>query len=75
MESDVEFGIFEMGMNHLGEIEPLSKLAKPDLAIITNVYPVHIEFFKNEEEIALAKSEIFSGLSHGGIALIKIKIA
>lgn len=68
--ADCEYGIFEMGMNHLGEIEPLSKLAKPHLAIITNVGPAHIENFKNEEEIALAKSEIFCGLVEGGIALI-----
>jgi len=67
---DCAYGIFEMGMNHLNEIEPLSRLARPHLAIITNVGPVHIEFFKNEEEIALAKSEIFSGLLPSGIALI-----
>lgn len=67
---DCDFGIFEMGMNHANEIEPLSKLARPHLAIITNVGPVHIEFFKNEEEIALAKSEIFLGLEAGGFALI-----
>ena len=48
-----------MGMNHIGEITPLTELVRPDLAIITNVFPVHIEFFKDEEEIALAKSEIF----------------
>lgn len=68
--ADCKFGIFEMGMNHLGEIEPLSKLAKPDLAIITNVEPVHIEYFKDEEEIALAKSEIFSGLTDDGKILL-----
>jgi UDP-N-acetylmuramoyl-tripeptide--D-alanyl-D-alanine ligase len=68
--ADCEYGIFEMGMNHLNEIEPLSKLTKPHLAIITNVGPVHIENFKNEEEIALAKSEIFCGLTEDGIALI-----
>lgn len=70
LTSDCDFGIFEMGMNHLNEIEPLSRLARPHLAIITNVGPVHIEFFKNEEEIALAKSEIFAGLENDGIALI-----
>jgi UDP-N-acetylmuramoyl-tripeptide--D-alanyl-D-alanine ligase len=68
--SNCDYGIFEMGMNHLGEINPLSKLTKPHLAIITNVGPVHIEFFKNEEEIALAKSEIFSGLVNSGSILI-----
>lgn len=70
MPIDCEYGIFEMGMNHPGEIEPLSKLAKPHIAIITNVGPVHIEFFKDEQEIALAKSEIFLGLQAGGLALI-----
>lgn len=67
---DCEYGIFEMGMNHLGEIALLSNLAKPHLAIITNVGPVHIENFRNEEEIAIAKSEIFSGLTKEGIVLI-----
>lgn len=67
---DCDYGIFEMGMNHPGEIEPLSKLARPHLALITNVAPVHIEFFKSEEEIALAKAEIFAGLEEDGIALI-----
>lgn len=67
---DCDYGIFEMGMNHAGEIEPLSNLAKPHLAIVTNVGPVHIEFFKNEEEIAAAKAEIFSGLVGEKIALL-----
>jgi UDP-N-acetylmuramoyl-tripeptide--D-alanyl-D-alanine ligase len=70
LPADCEYGIFEMGMNHLKEIEPLSNLAKPHLAIITNVGPVHIEFFKDEQEIALAKSEIFSGLVANGFVLI-----
>lgn len=68
--SACEYGIFEMGMNHAGEIEPLSKLAKPHLAIITTVGPVHIENFKNEEGIALAKAEIFSGIVENGMILI-----
>lgn len=68
--NDCKFGIFEMGMNHLGEIEPLSRLARPHLSVITNVGPVHIEFFKNEEEIALAKSEIFAGLEKQGVVMI-----
>lgn len=67
---DCDFGIFEMGMNHAGEIEPLSKLAQPHLAAITNVGPIHIEFFKNEEEIAAAKAEIFAGLVGEKIALL-----
>lgn len=65
-----EFAILEMGMNHLHEIEPLSKLAQPDIAVITTIAPAHIGNFKNEEEIALAKSEIFSGLKEQGVALL-----
>jgi UDP-N-acetylmuramoyl-tripeptide--D-alanyl-D-alanine ligase len=68
--ADCEFGIFEMGMNHLNEIEPLSRLVQSHLAIITNVGPAHIENFKNEQEIALAKSEIFRGVVTGGKVLI-----
>jgi UDP-N-acetylmuramoyl-tripeptide--D-alanyl-D-alanine ligase len=67
---DCAFGIFEMGMNHLQEIEPLSRLARPHLAIITNVGPVHIQNFKNEEEIALAKAEIFCGLEPESLVLL-----
>jgi UDP-N-acetylmuramoyl-tripeptide--D-alanyl-D-alanine ligase len=67
---DCQFGIFEMGMNHANEIEPLSRLARPHLAVITNVGPVHIENFDDEKEIALAKAEIFLGLEPQGIALI-----
>lgn len=70
LPDDYDYGIFEIGMNHLGEIEPLSKMAKPHIAIITTVTSAHIGNFKNEEEIALAKSEIFSGLVSGGFAII-----
>lgn len=67
---DCEIIILEMGMNHLGEIEHLAKLAKPDIAVITTIAPAHIGNFSNEEEIALAKSEIFLGLNQQGFALI-----
>jgi len=70
LEADCEYAIFEMGMNHLNEIVHLSKIARPHVAIITNVGPVHIEFFKNEQEIALAKSEIFAGLVENGLAIL-----
>ena len=62
MPNDSDYAVFEMGMNHLNEIKPLSQLAKPDIAIITTVKPVHIQFFASEQEIALAKAEIFAGL-------------
>jgi UDP-N-acetylmuramoyl-tripeptide--D-alanyl-D-alanine ligase len=67
---DTEIAILEIGMNHLGEIEQLSMLAKPDVAVITSIAKAHIGNFKNEDEIALAKSEIFAGLNKDGIALI-----
>ncbi|MFT7087990.1 MAG: UDP-N-acetylmuramoyl-tripeptide--D-alanyl-D-alanine ligase, partial [Rickettsiales bacterium] len=70
MPQDCKFGIFEIGMSHFGEIEKLSKIARPHIAIITNVMAAHIGNFKNEEEIALAKSEIFAGLEENGFALI-----
>ena len=70
MPRDTEFGVFEVGMNHAGEITPLSKLIRPDAVLITTVAPVHIGHFANEEEIADAKAEIFAGLSEGGAALL-----
>lgn len=70
IKKDHDFAILEMGMNHAGEIKPLSELAKPDVAIISKIAMAHIGNFKNEEEIALAKSEIFSGLSSASIAIL-----
>lgn len=70
MPQDSQFAILEMGMNHLHEIEPLSKLARPHLAVITTIAPAHIGNFNNEQEIALAKSEIFLGLDSQGLVLI-----
>ncbi|MDA8637686.1 UDP-N-acetylmuramoyl-tripeptide--D-alanyl-D-alanine ligase [Rhodospirillales bacterium] len=70
MPSDSDYGVFEMGMNHAGEISPLSKLARPHVAMIMNVEAVHIEYFDGIEGIADAKSEIFDGLVEGGTAVI-----
>ena len=70
MPSDTEFGIFEIGMNHPGEIRPLVKMVRPHIAIITTVEPVHLGFFKSVEEIAQAKAEIFEGIEPGGIAVL-----
>lgn len=64
------FGVFEMGMNHPGEIEPLTALVRPHVAVVTNVAPVHIGHFSSVEEIAEAKAEIFSGLAAGGRAVL-----
>ena len=56
---DAEYIILEMGMNHAGEIKELTNIMQPDVAIITNIGPVHIEFFTSIQEIAQAKAEIF----------------
>ncbi len=70
MPKDADYGVFEIGMNHPGEITPLTKMVRPHVAIVTNVQPVHLEFFKSVEAIADAKGEIFAGLEPGGIAII-----
>jgi UDP-N-acetylmuramoyl-tripeptide--D-alanyl-D-alanine ligase len=68
--ASVRFAIFEIGMNHPGEITPLVKMVRPHVAIITTVEPVHLEFFSGIEAIADAKAEIFSGLEPGGAAVL-----
>ncbi len=60
--ASARFAVFEMGMNHAGELEPLSRLVRPHIAIVTTIEPVHLEFFKSLEAIADAKAEIFLGL-------------
>jgi len=67
---DAAFGVFEMGMNHPGEITPLARLARPHVAVVTAVEAVHAEFFDSVEAIADAKAEIFSGIEPGGIAVL-----
>jgi UDP-N-acetylmuramoyl-tripeptide--D-alanyl-D-alanine ligase len=59
-----------MGMNHEGEIEKLSNIAAPDIAVITNVEPAHIGHFRDLEAVADAKAEIFSGVRKGGVAIL-----
>jgi UDP-N-acetylmuramoyl-tripeptide--D-alanyl-D-alanine ligase len=64
------FGVFEMGMNHAGEIASLTRLVRPHVALITAIAPAHIEYFDSIEGIADAKGEIFAGLEPGGTAII-----
>ena len=64
------YGIFEMGMNHAGEIAALTRQVRPHVAVITTIAPAHIEMLGSEEAIADAKAEIFEGLEEGGIAII-----
>ena len=68
--ADARYAVLEMGMNHAGEIAPLTKLVRPHVAIITAIEPVHLEFFASVEAIADAKAEIFLGLEPGGAAVI-----
>ncbi len=70
MPKAVRFGVFEIGMNHAGEIAALTRLVRPHIAIVTTVAPVHLGFFRSVEEIADAKAEIFRGLEPGGTAII-----
>ena len=70
IDMDADYAIIEMGMSAKGEIEELVSYVNPDVAIITNVYPMHIEFFENFEGIAEAKAEIFKSLKKGGTAII-----
>jgi UDP-N-acetylmuramoyl-tripeptide--D-alanyl-D-alanine ligase len=64
------YAVVEMGMNHAGEIRYLTRLAAPDVALINNAGPAHLEFFGSVEAIARAKGEIFEGLPPGGTAVI-----
>ena len=68
--ADVKYAVFEIGMNHAGEITPLVALVRPHVAIVTTVEPVHLEYFGSVEKIADAKAEIFTGLEPGGAAII-----
>ena len=70
IDMSADFVVIEMGMSAKGEIETLSSYVKPDIAIVTNVYPMHIEFFPSFEAIAEAKAEIFKSLKAGSPALI-----
>ena len=68
--ASAQFAVFEIGMNHAGEITPLVKMVRPHVAIVTTVEPVHLEYFGSVEKIADAKAEIFSGLVPGGTAIL-----
>lgn len=70
MPKTTRFAISEIGMNHAGEIIPLTAMVRPHVAIVTTVAPVHLEFFPSIEAIADAKAEIFSGLEPGGLAIV-----
>src|SRR3989475_8784112 len=70
IEPEHEAAVIEMGMSHRGEIAALAKIAQPEVGVVTNVAPVHLEFFKSIGEIARAKYELIDSLPAGGIALL-----
>jgi UDP-N-acetylmuramoyl-tripeptide--D-alanyl-D-alanine ligase len=70
MPRETAWGVFEMGMNHPGEIDALSRLVRPDVAVITTVEPAHLGFFPSVEAIADAKAEIFAGMESRGAAVL-----
>lgn len=70
MPAGAAYGVFEIGMNHAGEIAPLTRMVRPHLALVTAVEPVHIAFFRSLAGIADAKGEVFAGLEPGGVAIV-----
>ena len=70
LEAEHDLGVVEMGMNHAGEIRALGELAHHDLAVVTAVAPVHLEFFESLKDIARAKYEIIETLHPGGVAVL-----
>jgi len=70
MPADAVYGVFELGMNHAGELTGLSRQVLPDVAMITTIDAVHLEFFSSLEAIADAKAEIFLGMDAEGAAVL-----
>lgn len=70
MPAASRYGVFEMGMNHAGELAVLTRLVRPQVALVTAIAPAHIGHFGSEEAIADAKAEIFEGLEPGGTAIV-----
>jgi len=70
LEPEHEIAVLELGMSHAGEISALAKLAHPDIGVVTNVAPVHLEFFSSVAEIARAKYELIQELHSGAVAIL-----
>lgn len=67
---DFDYAVFEMGMNHAGEIARLAEIAPPDCGVVTVVAPVHLEFFDSIDRIGEAKAELVAGIKPGGVAVL-----
>ncbi len=74
MPAETEFAIIEIGMNHPGEIAPLSRLARPEVALVTTVAPAHLAAFEDITGIAVEKASIFEGVPEGGQAIFNADI-
>ncbi|UCM85568.1 MAG: UDP-N-acetylmuramoyl-tripeptide--D-alanyl-D-alanine ligase [Rickettsia endosymbiont of Culicoides impunctatus] len=72
LPDDIEYAVFEMGMNHPGEIRTLTKMVRPDISVITTISEAHLEFFQSQLHLVDAKCEIFEGMSKDGIAVIDL---
>jgi UDP-N-acetylmuramoyl-tripeptide--D-alanyl-D-alanine ligase len=72
LEAEHDVAVIEMGMSHAGEIAALAEIAQPEIGIVTNVAPVHLEFFKSVAEIARAKYELIEALPRGGTAVLNV---
>ncbi len=70
LPESARYAVFEIGMNHAGEIAALVDMVRPHVAVVTHVAPVHLEHFSGVEDIARAKAEIFSGIVKGGVAVL-----
>jgi UDP-N-acetylmuramoyl-tripeptide--D-alanyl-D-alanine ligase len=70
LEEDTEICISEMGMRGLGQVAALAAIAKPDIGVITNVGPVHLELVETVENVARAKAELIEALPPGGVAVV-----
>ncbi len=75
MPAETEFGVFEIGTNHPGEIKPLSELVSPEVALLLNVLPAHIGNFEDMEQLVEEKLSIVAGLQDNGIAVLPIEFA
>lgn len=71
MHAGTDYGVFELGMNHGGELTPLTEMVKPDIAVITNIAAVHTENFEDGTDgVARAKAEVFKGVKKQGAAIL-----
>lgn len=71
---EADFAVIEIGMNHPGEIAPLSRMARPDVVVVTTVAPAHLEAFESVEGIAHEKASIIEGLQPGGVAILQADV-